>query len=427
MSSYIITGKSKIKGTVKISGNKNAALCCLVATLLTKEKVTLSNIPEIEDVLVMLSLLKECGSNVKRIKANCYELQTGTISPTINISNNATLLRASILLAGAFSSLRKNLILPPPGGDIIGYRRLDEHFKVLEKLGTKCVINEDKNLSFETKDKKGAFVFLEQASVTATENAILAAVLSEGETTLYNVACEPHVQDLCKLLNKMGAVITGIGSNLLKIVSVKSLKGTEYKIGADYMEAGSFIGLAAATKGELLLKNVNVGELEIIREGFRKIGIEFVQKGEDSIYIGKAQKRKILKTLDNQTIKIDDAPWPGFPTDLLSIIIITSTQMNGQVLIHEKMFESRLYFVDWLIRMGADIIQCDPHRVVVQGPCDLKCANLTSPDVRAGMALLIAAICAEGKSKIQNIYQIERGYENICEKLRKIGVTIEKV
>jgi len=426
MSSYLISGKSKIKGQVKISGNKNAALPCLVASLLTTEKVVLKNIPEIEDVKVMISLLEECGSKITRIEPNTYEIFSKESKSSVELSKKAGLLRASILLAGSFSSLKLNLILPPPGGDVIGYRRLDQHFKVLEKLGTSCGIDNRGFLSFKTIKKKGSFIFLEQASVTATENAILASIFAEGTTSLYNVACEPHVQDLCKMLNLMGASISGIGSNLLKIEGKKELSGCTYRIGSDYMEAGSFIGLAAAAKGELLLENVNSFDIEVLRSGFKKIGIDIVKKSNDSIFVGKNQLCCIEKTLDQKTIKIDDAPWPGFPTDLLSILIVVATQMNGTVLIHEKMFESRLYFVDWLIRMGADIIQCDPHRVIINGPSLLKCANLTSPDVRAGMALIIASICAEGQSKIQNIYQIERGYEKICEKLKNIGVIITK-
>jgi len=426
MSSYLISGKSKIEGKVKISGNKNAALPCLVASLLTTEKVVLKNIPEIEDVKVMISLLEECGSKITRIEPNTYEIFSKERKSSVELSKKAGLLRASILLAGSFSSLKLNLILPPPGGDVIGYRRLDQHFKVLEKLGTSCGIDNRGYLSFKTKKKEGSFIFLEQASVTATENAILASIFADGITSLYNAACEPHVQDLCKMLNSMGANISGIGSNLLKIEGKKKLSGCDYKIGSDYMEAGSFIGLAAAAKGEILLENVNSFDIEVIQSGFKKIGIDIVRKSDNSIFVGKNQRCCIEKTLDQKTIKIDDAPWPGFPTDLLSILIVVATQMNGTVLIHEKMFESRLYFVDWLIRMGADIIQCDPHRVIINGPSFLKCANLTSPDVRAGMALIIASICAEGKSKIQNIYQIERGYENICEKLENIGVIITR-
>jgi len=426
MSSYLISGKSTIKGKVKISGNKNAALPCLVASLLTTEKVVLKNIPEIEDVKVMISLLEECGSKITRIDYNTYEIYSKEQKDCVKLSKKAGLLRASILLAGSFSSLKVDLILPPPGGDVIGYRRLDQHFKVLEKLGTSCGIDDSGLISFKTKNKKGTFVYLEQASVTATENAILAAIYAEGNTELYNVACEPHIQDLCNMLKAMGSNISGIGSNLLKIEGTTKLSGCTFTIGPDYMEAGSFIGLAAASRGELLLENVNIQDIEILRSGFKKLGIEISKKDENSIFVGKQQKCWIEKTLDKKTIKIDDAPWPGFPTDLLSILIVVATQMNGTVLIHEKMFESRLYFVDWLIRMGADIIQCDPHRVVVHGPSSLKCADLTSPDVRAGMALLIASICAEGKSKIQNIYQIERGYENICEKLKNIGVLIKR-
>ncbi|MDD4083814.1 MAG: UDP-N-acetylglucosamine 1-carboxyvinyltransferase [Sphaerochaetaceae bacterium] len=427
MNSFLIYGKSKIKGKVKISGNKNAALPCLAASLLTTERLILKNIPEIEDVKVMISLLEECGSKVTRLEPNTYEIYSKEQKGCIELSKKAGLLRASILLAGSFSSLKVDLILPPPGGDVIGYRRLDQHFKVLEKLGTSCGIDDKGCLFFKTIKKEGSYVFLEQASVTATENAILAAIFAEGTTELYNIACEPHIQDLCKMLNAMGSNISGIGSNLLKIEGKTKLSGCTYTIGPDYMEAGSFIGLAAASKGELLLENVNIKDIEVIRSGFKKLGIEITKKNENSIFVGKQQTCFIEKTLDQKTIKIDDAPWPGFPTDLLSILIVVATQMKGTVLIHEKMFESRLYFVDWLIRMGADIIQCDPHRVVVHGPSLLKCADLTSPDVRAGMALLIASICAEGKSKIQNIYQIERGYENICEKLENIGVQIKRV
>ena len=330
-------------------------------------------------------------------------------------------------MAGPLAVRAKYVSLPPPGGDVIGYRRLDTHFLGLEALGCTCTITPEGRLEVVAGKLKGTTIFLDEASVTATENVLMASVLCEGITVISNAACEPHVQDLCNMLVAMGANISGIGSNLLTIEGVATLSGCTFTIGSDYMEVGSYIGLAAATGGELELKGVNIKHLPMIQMGFKRIGVEWIKNGPDSIIVPTVQSRVIKRALDGGTSKIDDAPWPGFPADLLSIITVVSTQMKGTILIHEKMYETRMFFIDWLVRMGADIILCDPHRAVINGPSRLKGANLTSPDVRAGMALVIAALCADGVSTIQNIYQIERGYERLEEKLLGVGALITRV
>jgi UDP-N-acetylglucosamine 1-carboxyvinyltransferase len=427
MASYTITGGKSLSGTIAISGNKNAALPCLAATLLTDERVVLNNLPQIEDVHIMVSLLEHLGSRVERLSPHAVAVTSAPANRShdeLLPSRLVDAIRASILLAGPLVARRSKVILPPPGGDVIGFRRLDTHFLGLQALGCTCRISADGLLELEAKRLAGSTIFLDEASVTATENVIMAAVLCPGETVIANAACEPHVQDLCAMLVSMGARISGIGSNLLTIGGVASLGGCEFTIGADYMEVGSFIGLAAATHGELELTGVNLRHLPMIRLGFERIGIEWVETGPSSIMIPAKQRRTIRKALDGGTPKIDDAPWPGFPADLLSIITVASTQMRGAVLIHEKMYETRMFFIDWLVRMGADIILCDPHRAVVNGPSRLKSAVVTSPDVRAGMALVIAALCAHGVSTIQNIYQIERGYEHLAQKLMGVGASI---
>jgi UDP-N-acetylglucosamine 1-carboxyvinyltransferase len=323
--------------------------------------------------------------------------------------------------------MRGYVSLPPPGGDVIGYRRLDTHFLGLESLGCSCRITEQGYLEVVGEKLTGSEIYLDESSVTATENVIMAAVRANGKTIVRNAASEPHVQDLCNMLLSMGAKIEGVGSNLLHIEGVATLGGCSFTIGADYMEVGSFIGLAAATRGEILLEGVDMDQLPMIRMGFQRIGVEWIVKSSTSILIPAKQTRVMKKDLNGGTSKVDDAPWPGFPADLLSIITVTATQMHGCILIHEKMYETRMFFIDWLIRMGADIILCDPHRAVVNGPAKLKGANVTSPDVRAGMALVIAALCAQGPSKIQNIYQIERGYEQLAEKLLGVGASIVRV
>ncbi|MCR5732350.1 MAG: UDP-N-acetylglucosamine 1-carboxyvinyltransferase [Sphaerochaetaceae bacterium] len=420
MGRYIVKGGKRLSGEIRISGNKNAALPCIAATLLTDEKVHLDNIPDILDVRVMKHLLEELGSE---IDGNNFVSHVHFNGLSENLVDSV---RGSILLVGPLLARGEKLVIPPPGGDVIGLRRLDTHFIGLTALGAECVVNKDGYLTISADAPLvGNDIFLDEASVTATENVIMAAVLAEGTSTIYNCACEPHVQDLCKMLVSMGAKIEGIGSNLLTIEGQESLHGTNYTIGSDYMELGSFIGLAAVTGGDILLTNVDTTFLRPIELGFEKLGISLDIK-KDSVYVPASQRRIIQKTYLGNTNKLDDAPWPGFPADLLSIMTVTATQMYGSILIHEKMFESRMYFIDYLIRLGADIILCDPHRAVVKGKTILHSGVVTSPDVRAGMALVIAALCADGVSVIENIEQIERGYENLLGKLRSIGAEISE-
>ena len=429
MSSYVITGGRPLSGSIHISGNKNAALPCLAATLLTDQPVILRNIPEIEDVKVMLALLGVLGSRLERLGPHTVSVTSdGSVLscgfPSELPSNLVDAIRASILLVGPLVARRGKVTLPPPGGDVIGFRRLDTHFTGLEALGCTCRITGEGRLEITGKKLAGGEVFLDETSVTATENVIMAAVGAPGVTVVRNAASEPHVQDLCMMLIAMGAHIEGVGSNLLRIEGVDSLGGCDFTIGADYIEVGSYIGLAAATKGEIILEGVDINQLSMIRLGFKRIGVEWLVTGPSSICVPAKQKRLLVKDLNGSTSKIDDAPWPGFPADLLSIVTVVATQMRGSILIHEKMFESRMYLIDWLIRMGADIILCDPHRAVVNGPTRFKGATVTSPDIRAGMALVIAALCAPGTTVIQNIYQIERGYEGLADKLLGLGATI---
>ncbi|MGM0432360.1 MAG: UDP-N-acetylglucosamine 1-carboxyvinyltransferase [Spirochaetota bacterium] len=424
MSSYIIEGGYPLSGRVTASGNKNAALPCIAASLLTDEEVILRNVPEIKDVRVMLNIIGELGSSVRRLDRGVYSIQTGNIVSTIT-SREAEDIRASILFAAPLLCRTGKVELPPPGGDVIGFRRLDTHFIVFSSLGALTSINEDQNIQISCPHVKGGSIFLDEASVTATENAVMAAALAEGTTVIRNAASEPHVQDLCRLLVAMGATIEGIGSNLLTIHGVKQLRGADMTIGPDFMEIGSFIGLAAATKGDIEIEHVDPRQLEMIKLGFGRLGISWELEGS-TLYVPVTQKRQVVPEVSGMIPTIDDAPWPGFPADLLSIITVAATQIPGTILVHEKMFESRMYFVDMLIRMGAYIILCDPHRAVVSGPAPLHGALVTSPDVRAGMALVIAALTAEGNSEIQNVLQIERGYENLCQKLTDLGARIQR-
>jgi UDP-N-acetylglucosamine 1-carboxyvinyltransferase len=426
MSCYKIIGGNPTYGEINISGNKNAALPLLAATLLTDDEVILKNIPNIKDVEVMCNLLRNLGSTIKQESNNTLSIKSGNRKGILK-KEEIALVRGSILLIGPLLAVLKKVQIPPPGGDVIGLRRIDTHFTGLGYLGCDCKISDTGDLIIECKEIQNNEIFLDEASVTATENILMACALSSKESLIKNAACEPHVQDLCKMLVKMGCKIEGIGSNLLSIKGAKKLRGCEYTIGCDYMEVGSLIGLAAATKGHLLLHNVQPEILNSLKLGYKKIGIEFEAKGKSDLLVPSNQNKIMYKSLNGLTNKIDDAPWPGFPADLLSIITVGATQMKGSILLHEKMFESRMYFVDWLIRMGADIILCDPHRAVVNGPTKLQPAIVTSPDVRAGMALVIAAACCEGESEIQNIYQIERGYENLPLKLGSIGIDIKKV
>lgn len=426
MSEYVVKGGRKLEGSVRISGNKNAALPCLAATLLTDESVTLENVPSIQDVNVMLRLLGELGSQVSGLGDGMYALKSDiaicALTPSLVDS-----VRGSILFAGPLLARGYKVVIPPPGGDVIGLRRLDSHFIGLSALGVKCEINSLSNLEMTPPGRlKAADIFLDEASVTATENCIMAASLADGTSTIYNAACEPHVQNLCHMLNSMGCEITGIGSNFLTIKGKESLHGCRHRLCFDYMECGSFIGLAACTYSALTLTGIDDDGMKPVEKGFRKLGIEF-ETGRNEIHVPRNMSRVIARTYTGVTEKIDDAPWPGFPADLLSIMCVTATQMEGSILIHEKMFESRMFFIDYLIRMGADIILCDPHRAVVRGRTRLKGREVISPDVRAGMALVVAALCAEGESVISNIEQIERGYEHLLDKLVNIGADIRRI
>ncbi|GHU53105.1 UDP-N-acetylglucosamine 1-carboxyvinyltransferase [Bacilli bacterium] len=420
-SEYLIEGGAPIRGSIRSSGNKNAALPCLAAALLTDEPVVLRNIPDIEDVQVMMEIYTALGGTAKSIGPNAWRLTLKDIKSSEIPLEQARKIRASILFAGPLLARTGKAVLPPPGGDVIGRRRLDTHFLALTELGAKVKTNSA--FVFTAKALKGADIFLDEASVTATENAVMAAVLAKGETILTNAASEPHVQDLCNMLVSMGAQITGIGSNILTINGVKKLFGCDFEIGADFMEVGSFIGLAAATRGEITIEGIKPQDLRPAKLAFGKLGIKWAHEGT-TVHVSAKQAMAVNSDLGGMIPKIDDAPWPGFPPDLTSIVTVVATQVKGTVLIHEKMFESRMFFVDKLIAMGARIVLCDPHRAVVTGPSRLTGSELQSPDVRAGMAMIIAAMCAEGKSMIRNIYQIERGYEHIVKRLSSLGAKI---
>lgn len=423
MYEYHIEGGFPVKGTVKASGNKNAALPCIAAAVLTDQPVTLKNLPEIEDVFVMFEIFKSFGGTIVKHAQNEYTLQLKTVTGYEVPVPLAQKIRASILFAGPLLARHGKVMMTPPGGDVIGRRRLDTHFLALTELGAQVKING--HFLFTANKLIGQDIFLDEASVTATENAVMAAVTAEGETVITNAASEPHIQDLCKLLNTMGAKINGIGSNILTIQGVQQLHGAEYRIGADYMEVGSFIGLAAVTRGSLTITDINPPDMRPIKLAFNKLGIRWEIDGT-SLTVPAQQSLKVNCDLGGMIPKIDDAPWPGFPADLTSIMAVIATQVEGTVLIHEKMFESRMFFVDKLIGMGARITLCDPHRAVVTGPSTLHGSELVSPDVRAGMALVIAACCARGESLIRNVYQIERGYEHLVERFKALGVHIEQ-
>lgn len=422
--SYRIEGGFPIKGTITASGNKNAALPCIAATLLTSEPVVLENIPDIKDTGVVLEILQNLGVSVEKTGESTWKIcASGTIHTEIPVELSKKL-RASILFAGPLVARTGKAKLPPPGGDVIGRRRLDTHFLALTELGARVAVNGQ--FTFSANKLAGADIFLDEASVTATENAVMAAVLAEGHTTVTNAASEPHVQDLCKMLNAMGAKISGIGSNILEIDGVEELHGCTYRIGSDYMEIGSFIGLAAATRGNITIKGVNPKDMRPIKLAFGKLGITWHIEG-DELTVPDTQSMQVNTDLGGMIPKIDDSPWPGFPPDLTSIMTVVATQVDGTVLIHEKMFESRMFFVDKLINMGARITLCDPHRAVVTGACTLHGDKLVSPDVRAGMAMIIAAMAARGESTISNVYQVERGYEHLTERLTGLGAHIEKI
>ena len=424
MHEYIIEGGFPIHGTITASGNKNAALPCIAATLLSAEPVILHNVPEIEDTSVMLNILQSFGVKITNIKKHSWKIEAKTVNPECIPKELSKKIRASILFAGPLLARCGKAQMLPPGGDVIGRRRVDTHFLALEQLGARIEVNGSFN--FTANKLVGTDIFLDETSVTATENAIMASVLAEGQTKITNAACEPHIQDLCDMLNSMGAKITGIGSNILYIDGVKELHGTEFTIGPDYMEIGSFIGLAAATKGSITINGIKNLDLRPLKIGFAKLGITWRLDG-DSLKVSQVQEMKTNADIGSRIPKIDDSPWPGFPPDLTSIMTVVATQVEGTVLIFEKMFESRMFFVDKLMTMGAQITLCDPHRAVVVGPTTLHGEHLVSPDVRAGMAMVIAAMAARGKSRISNVYQIERGYEHLVERLKELGAHIETV
>ena len=425
MVEYHIEGGIPIQGTIKPGGNKNAALPCIAATLLTKEPIILHNIPNIHDTQVMFEIAQALGAKVKNLGKGSWKVEAKELLSTEIPKEMSKKIRASILFAGPIVARCGKVTMFPPGGDVIGRRRLDTHFLALEELGVR--ISADGNFSFSTNKLVGADMFLDEASVTATENALMAAVVAEGQTIITNAASEPHVQDLCNMLNSMGAKIAGIGSNILTIDGVTELHGCEFTIGPDFMEIGSFIGLAAATKGRITIEGVSARDLRPIKLAFGKLGIHWEIEGS-TLHVSQNQAMQVNTDLGGMVPKIDDAPWPGFPPDLTSIMTVVATQVEGTVLIHEKMFESRMFFVDKLIGMGARITLCDPHRAVVSGPCVLHGdEELTSPDVRAGMAIVIAALCARGKSVIRNVYQVERGYEDLVGRLQSLGARIERI
>jgi UDP-N-acetylglucosamine 1-carboxyvinyltransferase len=434
MNAFEIRGGKTLSGEITPQGAKNEALQVLCAALLTEQKVTLRNVPNIIDVNLLIELISDMGAYIERPNANTVIIEAKEIDLNYfagqTFKHKSGKLRGAVMLAGPLLARFKKAQIPQPGGDKIGRRRLDTHIRGFEKLGVVFNYNVEHYLfELDGAQLAGASMLLDEPSVTGTANIVMAAVMAPGTTTIYNAACEPYVQQLCKMLNSMGANIKGIGSNLLIIEGVNALQGCEHRLLADMIEVGSFIGLAAMTKSEITIKNADVKELGIIPEMFQRLGIELHIKGND-IYIPAQESYSIQRFIDGSVLTIYDAPWPGFTPDLLSIVLVVATQAKGTVLIHQKMFESRLFFVDKLIEMGAQIVLCDPHRAVVIGlnkQTDLRGITMVSPDIRAGVALLIAALSASGKSTIQNIEQIDRGYERIDERLNALGAVIKRI
>lgn len=431
---FQIRGGKKLHGEIIPQGAKNEALQILCAVLLTDEEVRINNIPDIHDVNRLIEILGDLGVKVTKNGHGDYTFKADQVNldyiKSEEFKKDGAKLRGSIMLLGPMLARYGEAYMPTPGGDKIGRRRLDTHFQGLVELGAEFKFDDKEHFySLKASELKGKFILLEEASVTGTANIIMAAVLAQGKTRIYNAACEPYLQQLCKMLNRMGANISGIGSNLLTIEGVDHLGGTEHMMLPDMVEIGSWIGLAAMTKSEITIKNVNWNQLGIIPDTFRKLGIQLERSGED-IFIPAQENYKIQKFIDGSILTVSDAPWPGFTPDLLSIILVVATQAKGTVLVHQKMFESRLFFVDKLIDMGAQIILCDPHRATVVGlnqETPLRGTVMTSPDIRAGNALLIAALSAEGTSLIHNIEQIDRGYENIDGRLKALGADIERI
>lgn len=434
MESFVIEGGNRLAGSITPQGAKNEALQVISATLLTPEEVIIRNIPNILDVNNLMKLLQDIGVKVKRLGDNAYSFQANEVNLDFlgseEFVKKCASLRGSVLLYGPLLGRFGKATITKPGGDKIGRRRLDTHFLGFKNLGAKFVHVEDRNVYEIKADKlKGTYMLLDEASVTGTANIIMAAVLAEGTTTIYNAACEPYIQQLCHLLKAMGAKIQGIGSNMLTIEGVKSLKGAEHKILPDMIEVGSFIGLAAMIGDGIRIKDVAIKHLGIIPDTFRRLGVSIIEEGDDLI-VPRQEHYAIESFIDGTIMTISDAPWPGVTPDLISVLLVVATQARGSVLFHQKMFESRLFFVDKLIDMGAQIILCDPHRAVVVGHdnnVQLRGGRMSSPDIRAGIALLIAALSAKGTSRIDNIVQIDRGYENIEARLNALGANIQRV
>jgi UDP-N-acetylglucosamine 1-carboxyvinyltransferase len=434
MSSFKIKGGQKLKGEITPQGAKNEALQVICVPLLTSEPVTIHNVPDILDVNKLIELVGDLGCKVEKLGTGSFRftaanVNTGFLKTDI-YRKKAAALRGSVMLLGPILARFGEANIPKPGGDKIGRRRLDTHFIGFQNLGAKFNYNADENLyNIDASHLKGCYMLLDEASVTGTANIIMAAVLAKGTTTIYNAACEPYLQQLCNMLNRMGAKINGIGSNLISIEGVEKLHGTEHTLLPDMIEIGSFIGLAAMTQSEVTIKNCRIDMLGIIPEIFRRLGIKMEFRGDD-IHIPAQERYEIETFIDGSILTVADAPWPGFTPDLLSIVLVVATQAKGNVLIHQKMFESRLFFVDKLIDMGAQIILCDPHRASIMGLDRkqlLRGIKMSSPDIRAGVALLIAALSASGESEISNVEQIDRGYQNIEGRLRKLGAQIERV
>jgi UDP-N-acetylglucosamine 1-carboxyvinyltransferase len=422
--SFVIEGGRPLNGVVRAAGNKNAALPIVAACLLTEEPVLLTNVPAIRDVETMLELVADIGVEVEHLESGGVLIRAGR-EPRRELDEElCRRIRASILLAGPLLARVGEAIVPPPGGDVIGRRRLDVHIDALQRLGAEVHVN--RRFHMRTDGLAGAPVFLDEASVTGTENTVMAAVLARGETIVGNAACEPHVQDLCRFLVSLGAEIEGIGSNVLRIRGVDRLRGGEWRVCPDHIEVASFIGLGAVTEGRIVIEDVHPEDLVAIWPAFERLGVAW-DVADSSISVPADQELTIQDDVRSQIPKIEDGPWPAFPADLTSIALAVATQARGTVLIFEKMFENRLFFVDKLVNMGARIILCDPHRAVVTGPAKLYGERMESPDIRAGMAMLIASLCAEGTSTIGNIGQIDRGYERIDERLRALGASVERV
>ena len=427
MAKFIIQGGEPLQGEVTPSGNKNAALPLLAACLLTEEPVVLHNLPEIQDVVTMRNLLSSLGVQINHLGDHSWRIHAGNIRPGDLDPDICRKIRASILLAGPMVARTGELYLPPPGGDVIGRRRVDTHFLALRALGAKADYHPGSRMfEFHAKGLEGEDILLDEASVTATENAIMAAVTSEGNTIIRNAASEPHVQELCHFLNLLGAKITQIRSNTLHIKGVPRLKGGEFTIGPDYLEVVSFIGAAVVTGGSIRIRNAGPEYLGMIRLVFNRLGVDWQVDGED-IFVPGDQQMTVQQDLGNAIPQIKVMPWPAFPTDLLSVAIVVATQSRGTVLFHEWMYEGRMYFTDKLIGMGAQVVLCDPHRCIVLGPRKLIGERVDSPDIRAGLALVLAALAAKGQSTIRNVGQIDRGYEKIEEKLMALGAKIQRI